>query len=49
MVKMALDHLKEEGVAEFDEEKRAAMISNLMVVLCGEKEAHPIVNAGSLY
>jgi regulator of protease activity HflC (stomatin/prohibitin superfamily) len=49
MVKMALDHLKEEGVADFDEEKRAAMISNLMVVLCAEKSASPIVNTGTLY
>lgn len=49
MVKMALDHLKHEGIADFDEEKRAAMISNLMVVLCSEKAASPIVNTGTLY
>ena len=49
MVKMALDHLKEEGVADFDEEKRAAMISNLMVVLCSEKNATPVLNTGTLH
>lgn len=49
MVKMALDHLKDEGIADFDEEKRAAMISNLMVVLCSEKSAAPVVNTGTLY
>ncbi|MCP4121585.1 MAG: SPFH domain-containing protein [Bacteroidetes bacterium] len=49
MVKMALDHLKDEGIADFDEEKRATMISNLMVVLCSEKSATPVVNTGTLY
>jgi regulator of protease activity HflC (stomatin/prohibitin superfamily) len=49
MVKMALDHLKAEGIAEFDEDKRASMISNLMVVLCSEKSATPVVNTGTLY
>ncbi|MEZ5008798.1 MAG: SPFH domain-containing protein [Chitinophagales bacterium] len=49
MVKMALDHLKEEGIAEFDEDKKASMISNLMVVLCSEKSATPVVNTGTLY
>ena len=49
MVKLALDHLKEEGVVELDEERKAAMVSNLLVVLCSEDNAQPIVNAGSLY
>ena len=49
MVKLALDHLKEEGVLELDEERKAAMVSNLLVVLCAEDNAQPIVNTGSLY
>ena len=49
MVKMALDKLKNEGVVELDEERKAAMVSNLLVVLCGEDNAQPIVNTGSLY
>lgn len=49
MVEMALDRLKENGVVDLDEERKAAMVSNLMVVLCGNKEANPIVNTGSLY
>ena len=49
MVKLALDHLKEEGVVELDEERKAAMVSNLLVVLCAEDNAQPIVNAGTLY
>ena len=49
MVKLALDHLKEEGVVELDEERKAAMVSNLLVVLCAEDNAQPIVNTGSLY
>ena len=49
MVKMALDKLKDEGVVELDEERKAAMVSNLLVVLCGEDNAQPIVNTGSLY
>ena len=49
MVKLALDHLKEEGVVELDEERKAAMVSNLLVVLCSEDNAQPVVNAGSLY
>ncbi|MBQ5438695.1 MAG: SPFH domain-containing protein, partial [Bacteroidales bacterium] len=49
MVKLALDHLKEEGVVELDEERKAAMVSNLLVVLCSEDNAQPIVNAGTLY
>lgn len=49
MVQMALAELSEKGVVELDDERRAAMVSNLMVVLCGDKAAHPVVNAGSLY
>ena len=46
---MALDRLKEKGTVELDEARKAAMVSNLLVVLCGNKEAQPIVNSGSLY
>ena len=49
MVKMALDKLAEDGIVELDEERKAAMVSNLLVVLCGNKDAQPIVNSGSLY
>ena len=49
MVKMALDKLKDEGVVDLDEERKAAMVSNLLVVLCGDEPAQPIVNSGSLY
>jgi regulator of protease activity HflC (stomatin/prohibitin superfamily) len=49
MVHMALDKLKEEGVVELDEERKAAMVSNLLVVLCGNRDAQPVVNSGSLY
>ena len=49
MVEMALARLDERGVVELDEERKAAMVSNLMVVLCGDQPASPIVNAGSLY
>ncbi|MES2443152.1 MAG: SPFH domain-containing protein [Pseudomonadota bacterium] len=49
MVEMALALLSEKNVVELDDERRAAMVSNLMVVLCGERDTQPIVNAGSLY
>ena len=49
IVQMALDGLQREGVLDLDEERRAAMVSNLLVVLCGEQPAQPIVNTGSLY
>ena len=49
MVQMALDKLSADGIVELDDERRAAMVSNLMVVLCGEREVNPVVNAGSLY
>lgn len=48
MVKMAIDHLAKEGVIELDDERKAAMVSNLMVVLCGDKDVSPVVNAGTL-
>jgi len=49
MVKLALDKLKDEGVVDLDEERKAAMVSNLLVVLCGDEPAQPVVNSGSLY
>lgn len=49
MVKMAIDELGEEDVVVLDEERKAAMVSNLLVVLCGNKDAQPIVNSGSIY
>ena len=49
MVDMAVKELSAGGTIELDEERKATMASNLMVVLCGESEAHPVVNAGSLY
>lgn len=48
MVQMALDHLKTHNIIELDEERKAAMVSNLMVVLCGDKDVSPIVNTGTL-
>ena len=49
MVEMALERLNEGGFVDLDEERKAAMVSNLLVVLCGNKDAQPIVNSGSLY
>ena len=49
MVEMALDMLSAKNVVELDDERRAAMVSNLMVVLCGERDTQPVVNTGSLY
>lgn len=49
MVEMALDRLNENGVVQLDEERKAAMVSNLLIVLCGNKDAQPVVNSGSLY
>jgi regulator of protease activity HflC (stomatin/prohibitin superfamily) len=49
MVEMALRELAEKKVVQLDDERRAAMVSNLMVVLCGETEVHPVVNTGTLY
>ena len=45
----ALERLKENNVVELDEERKAAMVSNLLVVLCGNKDAQPVVNSGNLY
>lgn len=49
MVKMAIDQLGEEEVVVLDEERKAAMVCNLLVVLCGNKDAQPIINSGSIY
>ena len=49
MVEMALKRLSESGAVELDEERKAAMVSNLLVVLCGNRDAQPVVNSGSLY
>ncbi|HET6536004.1 MAG TPA: SPFH domain-containing protein [Sphingomicrobium sp.] len=49
MVEMALEALSEKNVVELDDERRAAMVSNLMVVLCGERDTQPVVNTGTLY
>lgn len=49
MVEMALQHLSEKNVVDLDDERKAAMVSNLMVVLCGERDTQPVVNTGSLY
>lgn len=49
MVEMALDELSKKKIVDLDEEKKATMVSNLMVVLCGDKDATPVVNTGSIY
>ena len=49
MVKMAIDKLNDEDIVNLDEERKAQMVSNLLVVLCGNKDAQPIVNSGSIY
>jgi hypothetical protein len=49
MVEMALEKLNERDIVKLDEERKAAMVSNLLVVLCGDKSAQPIVNSGSIY
>jgi regulator of protease activity HflC (stomatin/prohibitin superfamily) len=49
MVQMALHDLEEQGVIKLDEERKASMVSNLLVVLCGEAEVHPVINTGTLY
>ncbi len=49
MVEMALEHLSKKNIVELDEDKKATMVSNLMVVLCGERGAQPVLNTGSLY
>ena len=49
MVQMALAKLSADNVVELDDERKAAMVSNLLVVLCGERDVHPVINAGTLY
>ncbi len=49
MVAMALEKLRTQGVVDLDEERKAAMVSNLLVVLCGERGTQPMVNAGTLH
>jgi len=49
IVDMALDRLSQNNIVDLDEERKAAMVSNLLVVLCGGKEAQPVVNSGSIY
>jgi hypothetical protein len=49
MVEMALDRLQKNQTVELDDERKAAMVSNLLVVLCGNHDAQPVVNSGSLY
>ena len=48
MVKMALDKLSEESIVTLDEEKKAAMVSNLLVVLCADEPAQPVINSGNV-
>ena len=49
MVEMALEKLEEHGTIQLDEERKATMVSNLLVVLCGEQSVSPVVNTGTLY
>lgn len=49
MVKMALDRIEDDGLVKLDEERKAAMVGNLLVVLCGDEPASPVINSGSLY
>ena len=49
MVQMALEQLSEKKIVDFDDDKKAAMVSNLMVVLCGDKDVSPVVNTGTLH
>ena len=49
MVQMALHDLAENKIVELDEERKATMVSNLLVVLCSDRDAQPVVNAGTLY
>jgi hypothetical protein len=49
MVQLALTRLREENVVELDEERKAQMVSNLLVVLCGDRATQPVINTGSLY
>ena len=49
MVELALEQLSKKGIVNLDEERKATMVSNLMVVLCGERGAQPVLNTGTLY
>jgi hypothetical protein len=49
MVQLALEELHENNIVSLDEERKAAMVSNLLVVLCGDESAQPVLNTGSLY
>jgi hypothetical protein len=49
MVEMALEHLSRSSMVKLDEDRKAAMVSNLLVVLCADREAQPVVNTGTLY
>jgi hypothetical protein len=49
MVQMALEKLSDNNIVQLDDERKAAMVSNLLVVLCGNKDAQPVVNSGSIY
>ena len=49
MVRMALDNLADQGIVDLDEERKAAMVSNLLVVLCSDHATQPVVNTGTLY
>ena len=49
MVEMALDLLSQRGVVELDNERKAAMVSNLLVVLCGDRNTQPVINTGTIY
>jgi hypothetical protein len=49
MVEAALARISEQGIVELDDERKAAMVSNLMVVLCGDRAAQPVLNTGTLY
>lgn len=49
MVQMALDHLQRDNIVDLDDERRATMVSNLLVVLCSDKHTQPVINTGSLY
>ena len=49
MVQLALDRLSKDKIVELDDERRAAMVSNLLVVLCSDRHAQPVINTGSLY
>jgi hypothetical protein len=49
MVHMALEHLAKDKIVDLDDERKAAMVSNLLVVLCSDRHAQPVVNTGTLY